>query len=742
MKKHMNLKKITAFLLAAAMILTGIQLTPQDVQAASVKRKLSKSSVTLNVGKSTSLSLMRETKYKGKDKKYHTKWVADKTKAKWSSSNSKAVKVSSSGKVTAVKAGTATISAKVSGKTYKCTVKAVAPTVRRLSKSSVTVVTGKTTTLTLQKKSGSKWVTDKTKASWSSSSKSVATVSSTGKVTALKPGKVTISAKVSGKTYKCIVTVSPVRKLNSTSLKLKAGSTYTLKLLTANYTVTNGKLSGKWVDDKTSATWSVNGKGNISVNSKGVITIKAGDGAVVYAKKDGKTYSCKVSVINPEPEKKPESKPEDNKKPESGNTNGGNGGSQSGNTSGNGESNSGNGGSTSGNGGNTSGNGGSTSGNTGNTSGNGGNAGNTELSGRAWIEEYFGSEAVKKIDETCKGGVLYSWDQYDWIKDFTLYTSDRKKKLAFVEIGNPFSTEKTYHKVIDGVAYAAYGDASGTGDYYAGKPFSLKLKVCIVNPNRFTDGSNEYYKYTEMTPSELRSYGINVLIDGKEIQDSATVLPGEHTLSIVGKTDSAKNVLKNALPESEKEGKLTFCYTDKKIIETRDTTGCPPEKKQLWDKIFQVTDEIIKDGMTERDKVKAIHDWIVKNTTYDVASFNLIHQGKGNETPDWIHVEIGPLLHGRAVCDGYAWTFNYLALTAGLQSRFVEGPVYYKDGTCPGAHAWNQVFVDGKWYFIDCTWDDYDFADDTEYVDYEYFLSEEIWDNHKIDKIYSIWTGE
>lgn len=288
MKKHMNLKKITAFLLAAAMILTGIQLTPQDVQAASVKRKLSKSSVTLNVGKSTSLSLMRETRYKGKDKKYHTKWVADKTKAKWSSSNSKAVRVSSSGKVTAVKAGTATISAKVSGKTYKCKVKAVAPIVRRLSKSSVTVATGKTTTLTLQKKSGSKWVTDKTKASWSSSSKSVATVSSAGKVTALKPGKVTISAKVSGKTYKCIVTVSPVRKLNSTSLKLKAGSTYTLKLLTANYTVTNGKLSGKWVDGKTSATWSVKGKGNISVNSKGVITVKAGDGAVVYAKKDGK----------------------------------------------------------------------------------------------------------------------------------------------------------------------------------------------------------------------------------------------------------------------------------------------------------------------------------------------------------------------------------------------------------------------------------------------------------------------
>lgn len=703
MKKHMNLKKITAFLLAAAMILTGIQLTPQDVQAASVKRKLSKSSVTLNVGKSTSLSLMRETKYKGKDKKYHTKWVADKTKAKWSSSNSKAVRVSSSGKVTAVKAGTATISAKVSGKTYKCKVKAVVPIVRRLSKSSVTVATGKTTTLTLQKKSGSKWVTDKTKASWSSSSKSVATVSSAGKVTALKPGKVTISAKVSGKTYKCIVTVSPVRKLNSTSLKLKAGSTYTLKLLTANYTVTNGKLSGKWVDDKTSATWSVNGKGNISVNSKGVITIKAGDGAVVYAKKDGKTYSCKVSVINPEPEKKPESKPEDNKKPESGNTNGGNGDSQSGNTSGNGESNSGNGGSTSGNGGNTSGNGGSTSGNESGSSGseNGGNAGNNQS------------------EDT----------------GLTLRSKDGKKTLILCKLTNPFeSMDYCYIRrhTIDNEEYAT--------EINAGVPVTVVLNVSTgVN----SDGILDITKTTS-TPSELRDYGINTLLDGKEMPDVVTLTPGKHTVTFVAESNNAKRVL-GLLTENETlifpEKSMTFCYTDKKIIETRDTTGCEPETKAFWEKIFSVLNEIIKDGMTDEQKVAAISQWLVSNCRRDVN-----YAGPNNTIAPGHEISFsarGPLLYGMGVCDGYAGAFAYMAYVAGIKTRVVGGTVSYPNGS-GGTHGWNQVLVGGKWYYIDVTWmdlDAYRYTENDELVrdddafQEKYYLTETLWDDHHINEI-------
>ena len=49
---------------------------------------------------------------------------------------------------------------------------------------------------------------------WSTSNKSVATVSSKGKVTAKKAGSVTITAKYDGKKYKCKITVTDTNDSN------------------------------------------------------------------------------------------------------------------------------------------------------------------------------------------------------------------------------------------------------------------------------------------------------------------------------------------------------------------------------------------------------------------------------------------------------------------------------------------------------------------------------------------------
>lgn len=67
------------------------------------------------------------------------------------------------------------------------------------------------------------------KVKWSSSNKKVATVNSNGKVKAKKKGKVTITAKVSGKKYKCKIKVEDP-KLNKKSKTITEGNTYKLKL--------------------------------------------------------------------------------------------------------------------------------------------------------------------------------------------------------------------------------------------------------------------------------------------------------------------------------------------------------------------------------------------------------------------------------------------------------------------------------------------------------------------------------
>ncbi|HIS30842.1 MAG TPA: Ig-like domain-containing protein [Candidatus Limivivens intestinipullorum] len=151
--------------------------------------KISKTKTTLKYGKASTITLSNAVK-----------------KVSWSSSNTSVVKVTSSGtnrykaKLTPTGVGTATVTAKSNGKTYKCKVTVKASTSPKLSKSSLTLETGDSEKLTVK---GYKY----TLRSWASSNKKVATVTGSGQVKAVAPGTAMISVKADGVTLKCKVTV-------------------------------------------------------------------------------------------------------------------------------------------------------------------------------------------------------------------------------------------------------------------------------------------------------------------------------------------------------------------------------------------------------------------------------------------------------------------------------------------------------------------------------------------------------
>ena len=132
----------------------------------------------------------------------------------WSSSNSNIATVSSSGKVSAKAAGTATITVttKDGSKTAKCTVtvknEPIKVTGVSLNRSQITLFAGKSENLTAAVKpsnAANKGIT------WQSSNTNVATVDSSGRITARTEGTATITVKTNdnGKTAKCTVTVKP-----------------------------------------------------------------------------------------------------------------------------------------------------------------------------------------------------------------------------------------------------------------------------------------------------------------------------------------------------------------------------------------------------------------------------------------------------------------------------------------------------------------------------------------------------
>ncbi|PIC94866.1 hypothetical protein CSV69_14630 [Sporosarcina sp. P26b] len=101
----------------------------------------------------------------------------------------------------------------------------------------------------------------------------------------------------------------------------------------------------------------------------------------------------------------------------------------------------------------------------------------------------------------------------------------------------------------------------------------------------------------------------------------------------------------------------------------------------------------IKPGMTDYQKVKAVHDYVVLHTAYDYDNFL-------NDTiPKESYSMYGVLVNKTAVCNGYGLAMVYLLNQLDIETIYViSNPAMN--------HGWNKVQVDGIWYNLDATWDD------------------------------------
>lgn len=116
-------------------------------------------------------------------------------------------------------------------------------------------------------------------------------------------------------------------------------------------------------------------------------------------------------------------------------------------------------------------------------------------------------------------------------------------------------------------------------------------------------------------------------------------------------------------------------------------------------RIDEILGDIIKDDMDDYQKEKAIHDYIVLNVNFDTTLSE--------------NTAYAALAKGNTVCQGYALLAYKMLNRAGIETRIIEG-------TTEAPHLWNLVQLDGKWYHLDCTWDDPVPSRDG-YISYRYF---------------------
>jgi hypothetical protein len=173
------------------------------------------------------------------------------------------------------------------------------------------------------------------------------------------------------------------------------------------------------------------------------------------------------------------------------------------------------------------------------------------------------------------------------------------------------------------------------------------------------------------------------------------------------------------------ELKLQYLFPKDKIISIRAETD---------NKANEIIRNIIKPGMSDYEKVLAIHDHVIKSSRYDRLNAEV------DAVPPEEHEAYGVLVKGIGVCDSYAKAVKLLLGKAGVQSIIVEGSKAEGVGQRLGDadHAWNIVKLDGEYYHLDATWDDVsEERDSTELIYHHFNLNDEemqkthVWDKGK-----------
>ena len=143
----------------------------------------------------------------------------------------------------------------------------------RISSSKLTMIKGQSRTLKITGLKKGQKIT------WKSSNSKIVAVNKAGKLQAKAKGSATITGTVSKRKYTCKVTVH-APKLNKTSITLKVGQTYQLKL-----SGTNQKI-----------TWKSSNSKIVTVNKAGKLQAKSAGNATVTAQVNGIRFVCKVKI--------------------------------------------------------------------------------------------------------------------------------------------------------------------------------------------------------------------------------------------------------------------------------------------------------------------------------------------------------------------------------------------------------------------------------------------------------------
>ncbi|QNK58186.1 transglutaminase-like domain-containing protein [Paenibacillus sp. PAMC21692] len=104
--------------------------------------------------------------------------------------------------------------------------------------------------------------------------------------------------------------------------------------------------------------------------------------------------------------------------------------------------------------------------------------------------------------------------------------------------------------------------------------------------------------------------------------------------------------------------------------------------------------ELAKGKKTDEEKAKAVYNYIIANIAYDKVLADTV-------TSDYLPSIDKTLASKKAICYGYASTYAAMLRSLDIPTKLIMGDSDYVDVY----HAWNEVYLNGKWVIVDTTVD-------------------------------------
>lgn len=124
--------------------------------------------------------------------------------------------------------------------------------------------------------------------------------------------------------------------------------------------------------------------------------------------------------------------------------------------------------------------------------------------------------------------------------------------------------------------------------------------------------------------------------------------------------------------------------------------------------IIEKAKEITKTATTDYERIYQVYEWVINNIYYDYDGL----YGKSVIESSAIEVLKGK----KAVCQGYADLTAALLRSLDIPTMLVAGNAASPIDKSNINHAWNMAYADGRWIFLDSTWDSHNRYENGEYI--------------------------